>query len=632
VQNRRLRHLQGISIRNLSLSTAHTRPRTATVDDEALPYALKSPSKTLAIREHKQLEHSRSQTNLRPIKESEDGTVAKGKENAVVDGEIKTPTRPGIGRLRRRSTLEWVNASPMARQRKLEDIISTRMVDVFFSLHVADLEEPIYISEVFKRVMNPDFRFFNLSELGPSISRLEGLTIKVWAKSNTMDDYKYLIEMDLSLRSLQFIGKTMANYRQPLPPNSILFHMKDGIYTSFTDMPAPEQPITAMSAPQRALSNQVLPTSSYDALMRLSTLDDCVQDALLTRAKIEKEINDLLQEHKESLETIHNVSEKQQEVSDIEAAIATENKQLAAARRKRDDMKAQLAQNQELMHQGYEGMVKGREEIATETGEIQKTKEALQHITEEAASHRRRCCETLLQIYPIEPIPNKQLHFTIRSLPLSNTEFEGADEEVTAAALGHVAQVVHLLQFYLSVPLPYPVEPRGSTSLVEDPISDTSGSRTYPLFMRGAIKYRFEFGVFLLNKNIEVLSESCGLRFMDPRQTLPNLKYLLYISTAGKGEIPARKAGGIRAFLRADGEGSAVSSRRGSADSGASSLANGKDLGDGKQVAAAKKILVGQLNGSPREGDWGRGNGVVRTGYGMVGQKTLKSSKLRDVS
>jgi hypothetical protein len=609
------------------------------VDDEALPYALKSPAKTLAIREHKQLEHSRSQTNLRPIKESEDGTPPKNEEIASANGEVKTPTRPGIGRLRRRSTLEWVNASPLARQKKLEDIISTRMVDVFFSLHVAGLQEPIYVSEVFKKVMNPDFRFFNLGECGPSISRLENLIVKVWAKNDTMDDYKFLIEMDLSLRSLQFIGKTMANYRQPLPPNCILFHMKDGIYTSFTDMPPPEPPITTMTTPQRALSNQVLPTSSYDALMRLSTLDDCVQDALLTRAKIEKEINEILTENKETLETVYSVAEKQQKVTDIEHAIATEKKHLAAARRKRDDLKAQLVQNKEYMRQGREGMIKGRQEITIQKEDLQKTKEVLQQTIEEAASHRRRCCETLLKIYPIEPIPNKPLHFTIRSLPLPNTDFEGVDEEVTAAALGYVAQVVHLLQFYLSVPLPYPIEPRGSTSLIDDTISNTSGSRTFPLFMRGAIKYRFEFGVFLLNKNIEVLSESCGLRFMDPRQTLPNLKYLLYISTAGKGEIPARKAGGIRAFLRSDGGGSAISSRRGSDDSGVSSSpllnGNGKGPENGTQLAAAKKILVGQLNGAvggPDDSTWGKNNGVVRTGYGMVGQKNLRSSKLRDVS
>jgi hypothetical protein len=636
-KNRRLRHLQGISIRNLSINAPQTRPRSASVDDEALPYAKKSPAKTLAIRNQKQLEHSRSQTNLRSIQESASTSSldAKGKENAIDDGGFITPPRPRLQTMRRRSTLEWVNASPQVRQKKLEDILVTRMVNVFFSLHVDGLAEPIYISEALEKVMNPDFRFFNLSEIGPSISRLEDLTVKVWAKSDEMDDYKFLIEMNVALRSLQFLGKTMASWQQPLPPNCILFHMKDGIYTSFTDMPAIEPPITSLSTPQRALSNQVLPTSSYDALMRLSTLDDCIQDALQTRAKLEQDINGILEANKEPMDAVRLVSVKQQRLKDIEDAIATEKKQLASARKRRDELRAQLAQRKHLMQEGYESMSSGSTEVATLAETVGAIKEVLSQTAEEITGQRRRVCEDLLKIYPIEPLPNRSLAFTMRGLPLPNAEFEDVDEEVTAAALGHVAQVVYLLQYYLSIPLPYPIQTRGSTSLIEDPISDTSGSRTYPLFIRGAIKYRFEFGVFLLNKNIEILSNHIGLRFMDPRQTLPNLKYLLYIATAGKGEIPARKAGGIRGFLRGEGSGSAISSRRGSQDSEASEL-----FTDGKQSLGAKQGLVvksppgkGMFANSATGMGWGKANGVVKTGYGGLGKQTVRAgSKLRDVS
>ena len=77
-----------------------------------------------------------------------------------------------------------------------------------------------------------------------------------------------------------------------------------------------------------------------------------------------------------------------------------------------------------------------------------------------------------------------------------------------------------------------------------------SGPRVYPLFMKGAVRYRFEYGVFLLNKNIELVSAKLGLRLLDIRQTLPNLKYLLFVATAGTGELPARKVGGVRGLLR----------------------------------------------------------------------------------
>ncbi|KAF2426300.1 hypothetical protein EJ08DRAFT_377635 [Tothia fuscella] len=632
--NRRLRHLQGISIRNISLATPQLRPRGASIDDEALPYSKKSPSKSLAVHTHKPLEHSRSQTNLRPIKESDSTTslvnLKPGKENAIEDGEITTPPRPGLKSMRRRSTLEWIDASPHVRQKKLEDIFLSRMVDMFFSLHAHGLEDPIYISEPHTKVMNPDFRFFNLSEIGPSISRLDELTIKVWAKTDTMSDYKFFIDMTVPLRSLQFLGKSMANWDRPLPANCILFHMKDGVYTAFTDIPPLEPSVLSMETPQRALANQVLPSSSYDALMKLSTLDDCVQDALQTRFKLEREINEILENNRENMETIRLVAVKTQKLDDINDAITAEKKALNQARKRRDDLRTQLSQRKSLMQSGCDSIKTSSLEMEASSQTITALRETLTTTAEEITGQRRRICEDLLRIYPIDPFPHKPLSFTIRNLPLPNAEFEDVDEEVTAAALGHVAHIVDLLQHYLAIPLPYPITVKGSTSLIEDPISNTSGSRTYPLFLKGAIKYRFEFGVFLLNKNIEILSNHVGLRFMDPRQMLPNLKYLLYVATAGKGEIPARKAGGIRGFLRSEGGlGSALSSRRGSQESGVSeTIANGKQSLVIKQGGQKPQEVKGKSVYTTATAQLGKNNGALKSGYANV----RAGSKLRDVS
>jgi len=158
----------------------------------------------------------------------------------------------------------------------------------------------------------------------------------------------------------------------------------------------------------------------------------------------------------------------------------------------------------------------------------------------------------------------------------------------------------------------------------------TTGGRVYPLFMKGTIRYRFEYAVFLLNKNIEILSNHLGLRVMDLRQTLPNLKYLLYVATAGKGEIPARKAGGIRGFLRGGAAGSDSGSRRQSTDSDTSSVADGK-----QPVGAAqpKKIFADAMNG-PLKTTMGEGNGRMKIGYGGGPHQhaAFQASKLRDVS
>lgn len=109
-QNRKLRHLRGIYLQNLSF----IRPRGHTIDDTALN---KTPSKLESLRDTPQLQHALSSDNLRP----------------------KAP--------RRRSTA-LAQATPITRQRMLQLTIDGRAADVFFSLHCEDEDEPVYISEM----------------------------------------------------------------------------------------------------------------------------------------------------------------------------------------------------------------------------------------------------------------------------------------------------------------------------------------------------------------------------------------------------------------------------------------------------------------------------------------------------
>ena len=115
-QNRKLRHLQGLSVRNLSF----VRPSGKAADDADL--LNKSPSKLDALREGQALQTSRSSENL----------VA----------------RPAKGR-RRSTTLAGL--SPLTRQKKLQLALESRVADSFFSLHCPGDEEPVYISEVVER-------------------------------------------------------------------------------------------------------------------------------------------------------------------------------------------------------------------------------------------------------------------------------------------------------------------------------------------------------------------------------------------------------------------------------------------------------------------------------------------------
>jgi hypothetical protein len=559
-QNRKLRHLQGIYLRNLTLS----RPRGRTIDDAALN---KTPQKLEALREP-QLHHAQSSGDLRPPK------------------------------LRRRSS-NWVGATPGNRQKKLEDVIDGRMADTFFTLHCEGQEDPIYISEVVEKAMNATFRFFDLSGFGPATTRLDTVTIKIWVKRH---DFIPLIEEEVNLQSLQFI-RSLEDH--PFPPNCILFHLIDGIYT-----------IDLSLKPPRPKDGPTLPTSSFTALMRLSNLDESIQDALATREELAAQINAILKST-----PVDKSPQAEEEVALASKYVASERKLLKASIRQRAELTASLSARNLAIKSGKEIQIRALDDITHAQDKLSQCRTLLTNATSEIHGQRRRICEELLNIFPIEPTSHPLL-FTICGLPLSNSAFEDADEDNVSAALGYVATLVNMLQYYLSVALPYPISPYLSRSLIQDQISILQDNqRTFPLYMKGTVRFRFDYGVFLLNKDIECLAESQGLKVMDIRQTLPNLKYLLYVCSAGSSVLPARKAGGIRGLIA--GKGLDISSRRGSADSGVS----------GGQADAVRKAL--EIGSVETKGKMLGGNGhghetLITLPFGGNHVQSLRTSGLRE--
>ncbi|PWY66070.1 hypothetical protein BO70DRAFT_390682 [Aspergillus heteromorphus CBS 117.55] len=555
--NRKLRHLQAISVRNLVVAPP-SRPRGKTIDDDDAPNALQSASKALTQDATRSLHQSRSFTNLK-------SAAAAAAADAHPDPEQPPPP---LRSWQRRNTLPWNGPNPQARQVKLEEITSSRMADTWVSIHCDGIPEPVYVSEVVDQATNPSFRSFDLNMCGPAVSRLDRATVKLWAKTAAMDQYLPLVDLHLCLQSLQFLGKSLDNFHQPLPSNSILFHFPDGVYTNLTDLPPVVAPVPTTHT-KAAEGAALLPTSSYDALMRLANLDECIQDALTTRDKLESQISSILEKNQRALRTTSDASRARDKLARTRQAVATERKQLRTASRRKDELLASIQARRDAMARGRSSQARTRSHLPDAQGKLAVSVRLLHQTTDEAKGQIRRISEDLLAVYPIEPIADQPLVFTIAGLALPNSNFSDVnDRDAVAAALGCTAHLVYLLSFYLSVPLPYPINPYQSTSLIQDLVSAALPQRTYPLYPVN-VQYRFEYGVFLLNKDIEFLLNKQGLRVFDIRHTLPNLKYLLYVLTAGTSDIPARKAGGIRGLL----PGSVSGSRRGSADSGATTEA-----------------------------------------------------------
>ncbi|KAG7995473.1 hypothetical protein I3843_01G111300 [Carya illinoinensis] len=135
------------------------------------------------------------------------------------------------------------------------------------------------------------------------------------------------------------------------------------------------------------------------------------------------------------------------------------------------------------------------------------------------------------------------LHLSM--LPFKKMSFFTDKREVqrSATALGYVAHAVSLIASYLNVHLRYRLRLGGSHSYIIDhapslePTSSDLSSNTelsttkkhveFPLFLEGQDTTRAAYAVFLLNKDLEQLLNSVGVKSLGPRYILPNLKELL---------------------------------------------------------------------------------------------------------
>ncbi|OAX85482.1 hypothetical protein ACJ72_00114, partial [Emergomyces africanus] len=462
--NRKLRHLQGISVRNLVVNVpnnnnnnnnndninSNARSRGKTIDDDNAPNALQSPSKQLALHESRSSIHqSRSFTNLKrgdqfPSTGATALAFATGSENEM---ERRRDTQIN----RRRSTLPWAGTSPFIRQHRLENIAGNRMADSWFSLHCAGIDQPVYVSEVVEKAMNPNYKYVDLNVCGPLVSRLEQVTYKLWARTGSMTEYILLLRLEVNLRSLQYIGKTLESFHHPLPTNCVVFHFQDGVYTSLMDIPPVHRLPARITTPARFGDDSHLQsTSSYDALMRLANLDDCIQDALATREKLEAQINALLEKHHGDLNAISRKSQAVDKLSSVKRATISAKKQLRQTRQHKEQIQKSLEARRAAMTRGRASQEKTDSYLSEAQSSMSSSENLLRTTTEDSMGQIRRICEDLHTIYPIEPIPEKPLAFTICSCALPNSTFEDMDKESIAAALGYTAHLVYLLSFYLS--------------------------------------------------------------------------------------------------------------------------------------------------------------------------------------
>ncbi|KAG5353870.1 hypothetical protein C0989_001122 [Termitomyces sp. Mn162] len=409
---------------------------------------------------------------------------------------------------------------------------------------------PHYFSPIHRPSTNPRFTIDTTSNR----TLLEGadcngsrLKIEVWGnvgpgwyhklsrkgKEKEVDperEWKILQERDFDLRELVPIPDSSSVYNSQLPLNSLVITLSPpgGIFY----LPPP------ISFPRRSFS----------------PADGCASDPEPERKSAN--FPSMFETSKGHRECPVPISRRGHRAGDAASPLTSQN-DTPATTVGWQDLFNQIRARMKNLHQRKQMLNLAKEQLEQDIeSEFDLKNEVLLHQAQQTSLRARfgptrtTLISILSSIYPIELLSPPDLLYAILDVPLpiplscsdpapplTLPSRKDVNEDAVATALGYAAQVVQLLSMYLGKSLVYPVTCIGSRSLIRDNISAMVGPRMFPLYSKGVDTYRFEYGVFLLNKDIELLMTDRDLRALDMRHTLPNLKNLLLTLTDGEGAL-----------------------------------------------------------------------------------------------
>ncbi|KAF8807633.1 hypothetical protein BYT27DRAFT_7189711 [Phlegmacium glaucopus] len=472
--------------------------------------------------------------------------------NMALESEANPESRPSspvyFSPIHRPSTNPLFSIDTRSNQAHWPDTSGqTFKVEVWGKMPI-QIEDPTRLDEIERLPAGRGFNWKLLDEWDVNLDRLVPLPSDLDANPSQLPSNTLIIKLSPSGQAFYLPSLMKHQSRSSSPsvgyasdPESEIRKAKQASEQSAcADGTAPSVEIVSISRRRRqkridsiSKSRDTAKTAGYQELFKLVTLQSCILDNESSLNEVVRKIDGVL-ESDETFVLRRKISESEARMRGLRANYNMVLEQSA-------QKQLEIADRAQRLRQRAESLSSARNAFAfdAETNDTSETT-WLSVLRDRMHVSRTSLLSTLSTIFPIELYSPPDLLFTILDVPLpipltpndpappwTLSNHKEVTEEAVATALGYTAQVLQILAAYLGKLLVYPVTCIGSRSLIRDGISSMVGPRMFPLFSKGVDTYRFEYGVFLLNKNIEFLMTERDLRALDMRHTLPNLKNLL---------------------------------------------------------------------------------------------------------
>lgn len=398
---------------------------------------------------------------------------------------------------------------------------------LLYTIHLHKNDGAIYTSETSEGNLNPIWQQLQLSKFNSLKSNSSAsFVIRVWMVKKGVTTC--LIEWDVNLRGLSFLGEQVPKDGRKFLPNTLLFSMPEGIYgPADCVVKGPKTDHPGHSAFEVLYSDPSIVRNSctVNTLRRMMTTERAIKQTQVSVSRVRRAIEKKLQQRVRLHRSRAREENLRLRISLLEQEIAQRQSKLEQEKlacQTKD--KEQADRGKELENIASE-LVAKRKSLVEQRRQYFQVRENLLKASSMLALRQKELISELAFVYPIAQFPDKK-GYSICFVHLPNSEdFNDRDDLMISVALGYVTHVLLMMSHFLDVPLRYPLIHYGTNSSVRDNLVEhfSDKDREFPLYLKGKEKMLFNYSVYLLNRNIAQLRCNCNLATKDLRFTLHNL-------------------------------------------------------------------------------------------------------------